>query len=204
VHKGRHPIHVTLRARQGLPSFRQQLVHALLLGVLRDQRDRAYAGGFRIVHFSIQSNHLHMIAEADDGPTDAPSTRRRNAIRSGISGFVIAFAKRLNALLHRRGKVWDDRYHRHDLATPYEVNRSIRYVLSNARKHGHLFTVLGGYDPFSTAQYFDGWSRPLIGYLEEPAPFTPVTARTWLLRAGWRKHGLIDPDEAPGQPRPAR
>jgi REP element-mobilizing transposase RayT len=198
VHKGRHPVHVTLRARQGLPSFRQQLVHALVLRVLANQRRRAYGTSFQIVHFSIQSNHLHMIVEADDGPTASVESRKRNALRSGISGFVIAFARRLNRLLGRRGRVWDDRYHRHDLGSPHEVKRSLRYVLSNARKHGQLFTIRGGFDPFSSAQHFDGWSEPLIGYLEEPVPFTPAAARTWLLTRGWRRHGLIDPLDTPG------
>ena len=54
VHKGRHPVHVTLRAKAGLPSFRQQRVQRLLADVLRDQRRRRYVDDFRVVHDSIQ------------------------------------------------------------------------------------------------------------------------------------------------------
>ena len=197
VHKGRHPVHVTLRARSGLPSLRQQLVHALVLRVLAAQRKRSYKDAFQIVHLSIQANHIHMLVEADDGPTGAPSTRRKNALRSGVSGFVIALARRLNALLHRKGKVWDDRYHRHDLASPHEVRTSLRYVLANFRKHQRVFGV--GADPFSSGQHFDGWSEPLVAVFPEPEPWPDIRARTWLLRKGWRIHGLIGPWEVPGQ-----
>ena len=198
VHKGRHPVHVTLRARHGLPSFRQQLVHALVLRVLRNQRRRVYGGSFQIVHFSIQSNHLHMIVEADDGPTGAPETRKRNALRAGVSGFVIAFARRLNAMLKRKGKVWADRYHRHDLPNPHEVKTSLRYVVNNYRKHGHVTFGRGAFDYFSSAQHFDGWSEPLFDYFAEPEPWPEVKPRTWLLALGWRRHGLIHPEEVPG------
>ena len=34
VHKKRHPVHVTLRAKKGLPSFRHQSVQQMLQGVL--------------------------------------------------------------------------------------------------------------------------------------------------------------------------
>jgi putative transposase len=116
VHKGRHPVHVTLRAKPGLPSFRQQRIQRLVAEVLRDQRRRRYRNDFRIVHYSIQSNHLHLVVEAD-----TERAKGYKPLRSGVSGFEIAFARRLNLLLRRRGKVWADRYHRHDLKTPKET-----------------------------------------------------------------------------------
>lgn len=139
-----------------------------------------------------------MIVEADPGPTNGSRTRSRNALRSGISGFVIAFAKRLNTLLRRRGKVWDDRYHRHDLGTPHEVRTSLRYVITNFRKHGHATYGIGAFDYFSSAQDFDGWSEPLFDYFAEPEPWIPARPRTWLLATGWKRHGLINPADTPG------
>src|SRR5688572_8182626 len=58
---GRHPVHVTLRVLPKIPSLRV-LDHwvrpALIAG--------ADKPGFRVVHFSIQGNHIHLIAEAAD------------------------------------------------------------------------------------------------------------------------------------------
>jgi putative transposase len=135
---------------------------------------RRYRKHFQVVHFSIQSNHLHLIVEATD-------TR---AMRSGVSGLVIAFAKRLNKLLERlTGKVWRDRYHSRELTTPGEVRRALLYVLQNVRKHG--FELLGPFiDPLSTAKCFLGWTIPTL-----PDPFPPRTPRTWLLGEGWSTHG---------------
>jgi putative transposase len=178
IHKKRHPTHVTLRARAGLPNFRSQRVQTMLRGILEQQlRRRRYRDHFQVVHYSIQSNHLHLIVEATDTPT----------LRAGVSGLVIAFAKRLNKEILERltGKVWRDRYHSRELTTPSEVRRALVYVLQNVRKHG--FELLGPFiDPLTTAKSFPGWTTPLD---PEPDPFPPRTPRTWLLGEGWSSHG---------------
>lgn len=90
-------MHITLRRRSGLPSFREQLVHELVVASMARLNDHR----FQIVHHSIQTNHIHLVVEADD----------RDVVTRKMSGFAIAFAKRLNNQLlgGRRGKVWSDR-----------------------------------------------------------------------------------------------
>lgn len=59
-------------------------------------------------------------------------------------------------------------------------------------------------DPASSARWFDGWKRPAPGAdelsaLSPPGARAPVArARTWLLTAGWRRLGLLDPADVPG------
>jgi REP element-mobilizing transposase RayT len=178
---------VTLRARSGLPSFRRQSVQALLEHVLARQLLRAYAGSFQIVHFSIQSNHLHLLVEATD----------KRTMRSGVSGLVIAFAKKLNQLLGTTGKVWRDRYHARDLETPAEVRSALVYVLQNFKKHG---TVTHGgpiVDHHSSAPELDGWRGPVVSMSDGRVRWKPRRPRTWLLDEGWRIHGLLHPAELP-------
>ena len=187
VHKTRHPTHVTLRARSGLPNLRSQRVQKMLRGILRRQTKRRYRDQFQVVHYSIQSNHLHLIVEAAD-------TR---AMRAGVSGLVIAFAKRLNKEILARltGKVWRDRYHARELTTPSEVRRALVYVLQNVRKHG--FALLGPFiDPLTTAKSFAGWNMPVT---DDPDPFPPRSPRTWLLGEGWSScgGGPLSPYERP-------
>src|SRR5258706_14964007 len=55
------PLHVTVRFAEGLPSFREQLLLARVLGALRKGKERF---GLRVVHYSVQSNHMHLIVEA--------------------------------------------------------------------------------------------------------------------------------------------
>jgi hypothetical protein len=97
----------------------------------------------------------------------------------------------VNRALHRRGAVWGDRYHARTLATPREVRNALVYVLNNWRKH---VPGASGLDSRSSAAWFTGWRTPVL----LPLVMAPVaTARTWLARFGWQKHGLLDVREGP-------
>src|SRR6185436_345163 len=85
--------------------------------------------GMRLIHFSIQSNHIHMIVEANDN----------RSLWRGMQGLGVRIAKRLNRLWGRKGKVFADRYHSHVMHSPREVRNAIAYTLNNARKHGMRF-----------------------------------------------------------------
>jgi len=185
VHRGYQPVHVTLRVRSGLASLRTQVVAELLRRAFRHSRRE----WFRIIHFSIQFNHLHLLVEAPDG----------RGLSRGASGLVIRCARRLNRLLGRRGAVFASRYHARELATPREVRAALVYVLHNARRHSVPIT---GIDPLSSGAVFDGWSD--AGTRTAPphemyARYGVSPPTTWLARYGWRKHGLIATWEAPAR-----
>ncbi|MBK7644179.1 MAG: transposase [Planctomycetes bacterium] len=137
----RHPVHVTTRLLPGLPSLRRSEELRTLLHALRAAQDHL---GMRVVHFSIQTNHLHLLVEA----------RGRDSLALGIKALLVRIARALNRLWMRTGKLFSDRYHARTLRTPAEVRRALVYVLQNARKHG---LPLSGVDAYSSAAWFEGW-----------------------------------------------
>jgi putative transposase len=179
-HARHAPVHVTLRAATLPVSLRApslfQVVKAALARASRDV--------FRVIAFSVQRNHLHLIVEAEAGA----------ALSRGVQGLSIRIAKAVNRVLGRRGAVWGDRFHARDLTTPREVRNALVYVLQNHRKHGDGRGPR--FDPCSSARWFEGWRLRVEKALSSPV----VTARTWLARWGWRRHGLLDPDERPKGP----
>jgi putative transposase len=185
-HAAAHPVHVTLRARRGLPPFRERaLFGAMAAAVRAANRSPAVGEAFRVVHFSVQSDHVHLIVEAHDGDT----------LARGMQGLAIRLAKRTNALLQTRGRVWGDRFHARELKTPRAVRSAIVYVLMNAKKHG--MRVASGVDTFSSARWFDGF----VKRLDPPEDACPVYAsRTWLGAVGWRRRGLVRFEERPHVP----
>jgi hypothetical protein len=194
-----HPVHVTLRVRPDVPSLRERLfrrVRAALAAaaqgpvrraaVLRPPSARvAHRDPFRLVHFSVQSNHLHLIVEAWD----------RVALARGIQGLAIRAARAINRVLDRRGRVFADHYHAQPLRSPRQMRQALVYVLFNWVKH---MPSTPGLDRCSSAPHFDGWSRrPLRPSSDRPATHPP---QTWLARVGWRRWGLLRTDERPGTP----
>ena len=117
-------MHVTLRVVEGLPSLRSRRVWPVVRRVLRAAAAR-FRQMFRIVEYSVQSNHLHLVVEATD----------RRELSRGMQGFGIRLAKNLNLRLERRGSVLQDRYHAHTLRNPSETLRALRYVRQNEHLH---------------------------------------------------------------------
>lgn len=166
-----------MRASAGLPSLREERLFA----AIRPAFAAASRNGFRLLQFSVQSDHLHLLVEAD-GPT---------RLTRGVQGLAIRLAKAINRALRRRGAVWGDRFHSRTLTSPREFRNALVYVLNNWRKH---LARTDGFDLRSSAAWFDGWRDvvPLrVGWI-------PVaSARTWLARVGGRRHGLIAIRESP-------
>jgi len=120
AHKKRHPTHVTLRARRGSRIFAASASTGCCAGSSNASSTRRYRDRFQVVHYSIQSNHLHSHRRVERQAHDAAPA---------VSGLVIAFAKRLNKLLERLGKVWSDSLSLPRAHDAREVRRALVYVL---------------------------------------------------------------------------
>ena len=175
---GLQPVHVTLRVRPGIPSlggraFVEEFRRSLALA-----RER---GDFRVVHYALRDDHVHLIVEA----------RGKRALASGMKSVAARLGRAVNRTAARSGPVVDGRYHSHVLRTPREVRNALAFVLIDRGGGGA-----------SSAGAFDGWKQgrgPRAGRVRSGAPEV-APARSWLLRLGWRRHGLLDPREVPEPP----
>jgi REP element-mobilizing transposase RayT len=168
-HQARWPVHVTLRARDALPSLRS----ARVFPVLRRSLAAAHKTAFRVVHFSVQSDHVHLLVEGD----------HPLALVRGLQGLAARCAKAVNRAARRHGRVWSSRHHGRPPRTPTEARRGLVYILLSFRKH---LRAEPGVDPRSSGAWFGGWrdSPPT------PHAASPVAPpRTWLAAAGWRRAG---------------
>jgi len=186
------PCHVTLRVREDVPSLRSvRLVRELE----RSFADACERGEFRLVHYSLQGNHAHLIVEAKD----------RGALGRGMKSIAARLARAVNRVFRRKGPVLADRYRVRVLTSPRQVRNAIAYVLLNARKHmaeagRKLSLTEADVDPASSGRWFDGWKRGSEP-TAPPEERSPVAEpRFWLLATGWRRRGggLIHPAEIPG------
>jgi putative transposase len=186
VHRKANPVHLTMRARRGLPSLRQGRVFPAVRGAIAS----AEKAGFRVLQFSVQRDHVHFIVEAAD----------KRQLSGGVRGLAIRIALAVNHVLGRRGGVWGDRYHVRALATPREVRNGLVYVLMNFRKHQPGRGP--GIDTCSSAPWFEGFrGRDGAALAPQRRGRPPISlGRTWLATRGWRARGLIALVERPSGP----
>jgi REP element-mobilizing transposase RayT len=175
-------VHVTLRVVDELDRMRTRDVYRAVRWATIAIADR---DDFRIVHLSIQHNHVHLLVEAE----------HKMALARGMQAFQISAARHINIEIsegrsqdltwwaarkapkgkrwwnakarawiagRRKGTVFPDRYHAEIIATPRQARNALCYVLNNWRKHRedqreHAEGWL--VDPFSSGWAFGGWQE---------------------------------------------
>jgi REP element-mobilizing transposase RayT len=199
-HDPRHPVHVTIRVIGSAAGLRRK---DIFLGIREATIVTARREDFRIVHASIQHDHVHLIVEADC----------KKALSNGVRGFSISAARPINRAItarggdRRTGKVIGDRFHARPLTTPRAVRNTIAYCLSNWHHHSEdraSFARTWKVDPFSSGPMFFGWQElegsPILWPL--PPTYLPLIVwrpQTWLFQRWDRFHPLISVYEVPGQ-----
>lgn len=166
VLSSRHPVLVTWRVLPHVWNLRSRRCFSRIADCFLRGADRF---GLRLVHFSVQGNHLHLIVEAED----------EHSLARGMQGLGVRIAKALNRLMRRKGAVFADNYHARQLRSPTQVANALAYVVTNFRHHfpGEAMRLPPGEpDRFTSAWRETGRDPPV------------VPARTWLLCVGWRSH----------------
>ncbi len=195
----RHPLHITLRVERAVGNLRRRdAYHA----VRRAMSQTLGRDDFRIVHISLESDHIHLVVEAE----------HRLALARGLQGFEISAARHLNRAIskatgtRRRGCVFVDRYYAVPLRSPSQVRNAVRYVLNNWRRHREdqgIDTMFWDVDYFSSGVSFSGWQELAGAAFLPPAPpgyehLGVASPRTWLLAEGWTRAGTISMHSVPG------
>ena len=167
------PVHVVLRTLPDVPRLRTgamyRAIHRALAHSLR-------IGDFRIIHTSIQSNHLHLIVEAG----------MKGSLSDGMRRVAIVAARAINRAAGRKGKVFAFRYHSTRITTPKQMRNTLTYVLNNWRRATTRIGRALAVDPYSTGVWFHHWRG--VGRFEMPAGLEAVPAAnpmSWLLTTGW-------------------
>ncbi|MCC6811444.1 MAG: hypothetical protein IT381_28705 [Deltaproteobacteria bacterium] len=158
-------VHVTLKLRRNVPNLRKRKTYALVkrafsrfrlvsrgLPRVVERQDAARDGdGFRLVHYAVLGDHVHMLCEVDSSKW----------LARGVQKIAISLARSLNAAsvraaggsldprlgtMHHRpgwiGPVFVERYHLHALATRTEIAHCLEYLFTNAAKHFGTINVV--------------------------------------------------------------
>lgn len=127
----RTPLHINFKYRLNIRN--KDRLRILKRAILNSQKL-----GLRVNHYSLQSNHVHLIVEARDTET----------LSRGMRSITVTMARGINL-----GKVQMSRYHLHVLKSLREARNAVRYVLFNEQKHTKRKTIQ--MDGYSSLDFLD-------------------------------------------------
>lgn len=125
---------------------------------------------FHVLHYSIEANHIHLIAEAQNN----------ESLEKGMRSFTNTLVKCL-----KKGSLQNERYHLHVLKTPTETKNAFYYVIRNHTHHSKEKVLIA--DEFNSLYTLDlkAISKALgitikTGEIKDPIELDQP--RSWLMR----------------------
>lgn len=112
--------HVTARINNKEHHIRRNLCKEMVLEILAKLQKEM---GFKIEHFSLMNNHIHLIITTLD--FELPKIMQR---------LLMTYAIRYNKRYNRTGHVWGDRYYSRILWTQEAVRKCFEYLNENPVK----------------------------------------------------------------------
>lgn len=142
----------------GVRSLREPKVLATVLSGLVGGRSRF---GFRLVHFSVQKDHVHLLVEAEN----------RRALARGTQGLSIRIARAVNRAPGRRGRLFSDRFRSRVLSSPDEVKRALAHLLLDPQSSAARSRAVV-VDRCSSSEWLNGFACSVQGNAPEHLPPT--------------------------------
>lgn len=114
-------LHLTIKVRENKADIQNKRI----LKALHYAIKRARLKGLRIVHYTLEYNHVHLLVESVDN----------KMLHKGMQAFGITIAKAINKIKRTKGTVYKNRYHLRVINSPRQLKNVLHYIFNNGIKH---------------------------------------------------------------------
>ena len=128
--RGTRPLHLTIKL------IRADIQNKIILKGLRYAIMRARLQGLRIIHYSLEHDHVHLYAESDSNEN----------LGRAMKALGVTFVKRINRHFKKRGSCYKTRYHLRILRSATEVKNVLNYIFKNGIKYKRTKSLIDSYN----------------------------------------------------------
>jgi REP element-mobilizing transposase RayT len=114
-------LHLTIKVKENKADIQNKRILKTLHYAIR----RARLKGLKIVHYTLEYNHVHLLVESVDN----------KILHKGMQAFGITIAKAINKIKRTKGAVYKNRYHLRVIDSPRQLKNVLHYIFSNGVKH---------------------------------------------------------------------
>ncbi|MFA6236406.1 MAG: transposase [Bacteriovorax sp.] len=124
------PLHLTIKL------IRADIQNKTILKALRHAILRSRLQGLKIIHYSLEHDHIHLYAESENN----------NILAKAMKALGVSLVKKINKHFNSRGTCYKTRYHLRILRSASEVKNVINYILRNGIKHKRTKFIIDKYN----------------------------------------------------------
>lgn len=156
-------MHITIKLEKKKAGLKNKVTLQLLHKAIK----KARMSGLRILHYTLEFDHIHLMTEADCNAS----------LSKGMQSFGITFSKGINKIKSQNGRVYKHRYHLRLLKSRQEVRNVIAYILGNGARHG-TSSFINQYNSLvagkNTGKIFPGFDLMIKDIIEKSKTLTAL------------------------------
>ncbi len=127
-------LHLTIKVRENKADIKTKLI----LKALHHAIKRARLKRLRVIHYTLEYNHLHLLVECDN----------HKRLGKGMQAFGISIAKAINRIKLLKGAVYKHRYHLRKITSGRDLKNVLHYIFNNGIKHKRATSII---DPYNSS-----------------------------------------------------
>lgn len=125
-------LHLTVKVLRNKAEIKNKSV----LKLLRHAIQRARLQGLKIIHYSLEYDHVHLLIEAENN----------HILGKGMQALGVSLSKGINRLKNLKGAVYKHRYHFRQITSPRQLKNVLGYIFNNGVKHGTASSIVNPYN----------------------------------------------------------
>ncbi len=155
-------LHLTIKVRDNKADIKNKS----LLKALHHAIKRARLKNLKVLHYSLEYNHIHLLVEASSN----------GIIHQGMQALGISLAKKINAIKRLKGTVYKHRYHLRKLTSLRELKNVLYYIFNNGIHHSRTSSMLDPYNSLPAFVHLQSLYGPVAKKIEADIE------RSWFLK----------------------
>lgn len=141
-------LHLTIKVRENKADIKTKKI----LKALHHAIKRARLKELKIIHYTLEHNHLHLLVEASDNLI----------LHKGMQALGITLSKAINKIKKLKGGVYKHRYHFRKLNSRRELINVLYYIFKNGIKHKRTLSMIDPYNSLVAEKYISADTKTII------------------------------------------
>ncbi|MGZ3789032.1 MAG: transposase [Bacteriovorax sp.] len=142
-------LHLTVKIKKNRADMKNKSVLGLLKRAIKNARRQ----GLKVIHYSLEYDHVHLLIEADNN----------YILGKGMQAFGVTLSKAINRMRKLKGGVYKHRYHFRHISSARELKNVMNYIFTNGLKHKTAKNIM---NPFNSMKAEKKYFLFCKGHLE--------------------------------------
>jgi len=125
-------LHLTVKVKRIKADMKNKAVLSILKRAIMNARKQ----GLRVIHFTLEYDHIHLLIEAENN----------EILGKGMQSFGVTFSKAINRMKKQSGGVYKHRYHFRQISGVRQLKNVLNYIFTNGVKHKTAKSLVNPYN----------------------------------------------------------